>query len=276
LRQRNKYGAYSDYQDENGNRQGGIHAMLSNIVRSWNQISTSRKILRVVLVGLIIFVAWAASPLFYNRMVNEAFPAPAAMPTAMAGVAAPQAVAEVPAAMPTAMADVVAPQAMAEVPAAMPTAMAKPADDVMMVDPAVPAAVAGAVAPAAMADEPAATTMPAGPVALQRGSFVDGSLPGHHAAGTATVFRLEDGSQIVRLENFEATNGPDLFVTFHTGANPEQDRGEYFQIAALKGNIGDQNYELPADFDLGQYKSVVIWCRTFNVVFGYATLAPAA
>jgi hypothetical protein len=268
---RNKSCTYWDYLGEDGYERGGTEAMLSNIFRSWNQVSTYRRILRVVLVGLIIFAGWAASPLFYNRTVNEAFPAP----TAMAGAAAPQVMEDKPAAMPTTVAGAVAAQVMAEERATMPTAMAKPAGD-QMSGPVVPTAMAGVVAPDVMTGEPGATSMPAGPVALQRGSFVDGSLPGHHAAGTATVFRLEDGSQIVRLEHFEATNGPDLFVTFHTGANPEQDRGEYFQIAPLKGNIGDQNYELPAGIDLDQYKSVVIWCRTFNVVFGYATLEPSA
>jgi hypothetical protein len=236
--------------------------MRSNIVREWNAISVYRKILRVVLVGLIIFAGWAASPLFYNRTVDEAFPA--SVP------AAPTARAEAPAAMadaavaPTAMA-AAAPDVMAPAPAIAPTAMAAAAPDAM--------AQAPEMAPTAMAAAAqVATIAPVGPVALQMGSFVDGSLPGHHAAGTATIYRLEDGRQILRLENFEATNGPDLFVTFHPGANPEQDAGEYLQISPLKGNRGDQNYDLPADFDLAQYQSAVIWCRSFNVVFGYATL----
>jgi hypothetical protein len=216
--------------------------MLSNIVRGWNGVSIYRKILRVVLIGLIVFAGWAASPLFYNRTVDEAFPAPAAS-------------------APTAMAAAVAADVIASVPTAGVLADTAASDVMTTVQPA---------------PTPAPTPAPASPIALQRGSFVDGSLPGHHAAGTATVFRLENGQQLVRLEDFEATNGPDLFVTFHTGANPETDRGDYFQIAPLKGNLGDQNYELPADFELSQYKSVVIWCRTFNVVFGYAALQPAA
>lgn len=113
------------------------------------------------------------------------------------------------------------------------------------------------------------------PVALTIGSFVDGSLPGHKAAGMATIYRLEDGKRVLRLEDFAATNGPDLFVTLHPGANPEQEEGEYLQLEALKGNQGNQNYELPAEIDLSKYRSVVIWCRSFNVVFGYATLHPA-
>jgi hypothetical protein len=40
----------------------------------------------------------------------------------------------------------------------------------------------------------------------------------------------------------------------------------------LKGNIGSQNYEIPADVDVSQYQSVVIYCMPFHVVFSTATL----
>ena len=46
----------------------------------------------------------------------------------------------------------------------------------------------------------------------------------------------------------------------------------YVDLGGLKGNIGDQNYEIPADVDLSQYQSVVIWCDRFNVAFGAADL----
>ncbi|HYU20661.1 MAG TPA: DM13 domain-containing protein, partial [Chloroflexota bacterium] len=49
--------------------------------------------------------------------------------------------------------------------------------------------------------------------------------------------------------------------------------GGAFEIARLKGNVGDQNYELPADLDLSAVKSVVIYCRQFSVVFSTAELA---
>ena len=232
--------------------------MLANIIRGWNELSIYRKTWRVVLVGLIVFAAWAASPLFYSRTVNETFPA--------AAPAAPTAMAEQP----------TAPAMMAEQPAAPAAMTDKPAAPTAMAEQLTSQAIADTAMSPAMVEQPAATALPAGPIALQTGSLVDGSLPGHHAAGTTTIYRLEDGRRVLRLENFDATNGPDLFVTLHSGTDPEQDQGEYFQIAPLKGNRGDQNYDLPADIDLSQYKSVVIWCRTFNVVFGYATLQPAA
>ena len=207
--------------------------MLKSLKRSWSRRPIVTAIGGLVAVGMVVFLAWAAAPLLYDRQVDEAFPA--AAPTAVAQIATATAVA------PTAV---------------TPTTVAPTT-----------------VAPTTVA--PTATAL-AQPVVLTMGSFMDGSLPGHKAAGTATIYRLEDGKRVLRLEDFADTNGPDLFVTLHPGANPEQEEGEYLQLDALKGNQGNQNYELPAEVDLSKYQSVVIWCRSFNVVFGYATLHPAA
>jgi hypothetical protein len=240
--------------------------MFANVIRGWNAMPTYRKIGGVILgIGIAIFGFWTLSPLFYDRRVDEAFPVPAtAMQERLPVVTA--------LATPATMADQVAPtisaaSSMAD--QAAPTAMVAPA----MADQAAPTAM---VAPA-MADQAAPTAMvaPAAPVALSAGSFVNGATPGHEAQGSATIFRLEDGQQILRLADFSATNGPDLFVVLSGSANPDQDgvkSGGFLQIDALKGNVGSQNYDLPPDIDLNQYKSVVIWCRAFNVVFGYAAL----
>jgi hypothetical protein len=240
--------------------------MLSGIVRTWNELSSWRKILSVALIALLPFVIWALAPLFYNRQVNEAFPAAAPIPTAMAesgAMAKPTAMAESGAmAKPTAMAEgnaMAEPTAMAESGAmAKPTAMAE----------------SGAMAePTAMADHMSE------PMALLQGDLVSGSTPGHHTSGTATIYQLENKSQVLRLQDFSTTNGPDLFVVLSANANPDADgigaEGSYLQLAALKGNKGNQNYDVPAATDGKSYKSVVIWCRTFNVVFGYATLQQA-
>ena len=128
-------------------------------------------------------------------------------------------------------------------------------------------------------DESFPVAAPADPVALLTGTFIAGSTPGDKAGGKATIYRLEDGKPLLRLEDFSTTNGPDLFVVLSSSANPDQDglkNGAYLQLDALKGNVGNQNYELPADVDLSQYKSVVIWCRAFNIVFGYAALQSAS
>ena len=99
----------------------------------------------------------------------------------------------------------------------------------------------------------------------------------HTGAGTATIYQLPDGRRILRFEGFTVTNGPDLFV--YLSGHPEpRSSGELheiadIEIARLKGNVGDQNYELPADLDLAQFQSVVIYCKRFATVFSTATLA---
>jgi hypothetical protein len=222
--------------------------MLSNVIRGWQQMSPLRKVRRVVMIGLAIFGLWALTPYLYSRQVDEAFPA-VAQPTAEA-----------------AMADTMA-QPTAE--AAMADTMAQPTAEAAMAD-----TMAQPTAEAAMAE---ATSAPVatGPVALSGGTFIAGSFPGDTASGKATIFRLEGGSQVLRLEDFATTNGPDLFVVLSGSANPDAEgvkTGAFLELARLKGNQGNQNYELPADIDLSQYKSVAVWCRAFNIVFGYAAL----
>jgi len=106
------------------------------------------------------------------------------------------------------------------------------------------------------------------------GDFVDRS---HPTAGVAKV--LNDGStqRFLRFEEFETDNGPDLNVYLST-AGADAPSGEFdddfIDLGDLKGNIGDQNYEIPVDVDLDEHSTVVIWCVRFGVVFGAAELSP--
>lgn len=110
---------------------------------------------------------------------------------------------------------------------------------------------------------------------LARGEFYD--LGGHPGEGTATVYELADGSRVLRLEDFEVINGPQLHVWL-VPPDPVPDTvgreiPDYVDLGPLKGNIGDQNYEIPADLDLADYGSVVIWCVPFRVPFNAAPLS---
>jgi pyruvate/2-oxoglutarate dehydrogenase complex dihydrolipoamide acyltransferase (E2) component len=234
----------------------------------------------VALVAGLAFAWWTISPLFISSRVDEAFPtaAPAAAqaaPTAeammmddeatgagaadqMAETAAPAAVVEAaPTAAPAAVAPTAAP-ASTEAPAAVAPTEA-------------PAAVAPTEAPAAVAP----TAAPAEPVALASGSFtrIDAL---HAASGTATIYRLPDGAHVLRLENFDAQNGPDLRVGLSGHPEPRSNgqlTGDgYVELAVLKANQGNQNYELPADLDPAAFRSVVIYCKAFSVVFSTAAL----
>jgi hypothetical protein len=98
----------------------------------------------------------------------------------------------------------------------------------------------------------------------------------HLGSGQALVFQLADGSRILRLQDFEVDNGPELHVYLFPSDPVSTSIGVEIpgtvDLGRLKGNIGDQNYEIPADLDLSQFKSVVIWCQPFKVTFIAAPL----
>jgi hypothetical protein len=101
---------------------------------------------------------------------------------------------------------------------------------------------------------------------LGQGDFI--GIAGHNAKGTAKLIKT-DGNYFVRLEdNFEVTNGPDLYV--YLGKDNKYDSTT--EIGRLKGNIGGQNYEIPEGIDSSQYTEVWIWCKAFSVEFAKAEL----
>lgn len=124
------------------------------------------------------------------------------------------------------------------------------------------------------ASSPTTTTTDAGPVDIATGTFV--SLD-HGTSGTVRVLELADASRFVRFEGLDTDNGPDLFVYLSTNpaSGPEQGfDDDYLDLGRLKGNQGDQNYELPPGTDLSRFQSVVIWCDRFDSAFGAADLVP--
>ncbi len=109
--------------------------------------------------------------------------------------------------------------------------------------------------------------------------ITEGSFHGvaHETKGKAGIYELPDGKRVLRLTNFETSNGPDVRV-FLGAARDANDNDTvtsagYVELGALKGNIGDQNYEIPSDITLADYHSVTIWCKRFGVNFGTAPLA---
>ncbi|MFH8622834.1 DM13 domain-containing protein [Streptomyces vietnamensis] len=148
------------------------------------------------------------------------------------------------------------------------------------VNEALPSASATPRRPAA--DEPSsasAAPAPSGPVTVARGTFVSHE---HATTGVVRIVRLADGTHTLRLEGLDTSNGPDLRVLLSDAPVKEGregwdvfDDGKHVDLAELKGNKGDQNYPLPADFDWSAYPSVSIWCDRFDVSFGAAALARA-
>ncbi len=144
---------------------------------------------------------------------------------------------------------------------------------------ALPEVVETSAPPAAgPSDEPSA---PPSPAAVPR-TLASGELISHEHAtsGTVKLVRLADGSHILRLENLDTSNGPDLRVWLTDAPVKEGqagwhvfDDGKYVSLGKLKGNKGSQNYALPRDVDPSSYRSVSIWCDRFDVSFGAAEFA---
>lgn len=127
-------------------------------------------------------------------------------------------------------------------------------------------------APPVFAARPPATTVVPPPAAV-RGTFRSRS---HPTRGTAVVLTGGGGERVLRLEDFATDNGPDVNVYLST-ADPGAPAGafddDYVDLGDLKGNIGAQNYAIPATVDLARHRTVVIWCVRFSVAFGSAALA---
>lgn len=191
----------------------------------------------VVVVGAV--AAWILiSPLFIDEVVDEQFP----------GVPSPAALAAMPDDKKTEMADEVLDAARG-----MPDKSMDEGRDTM--------SAAGA------------------PVALSAGAFRDADKL-HKGSGSVGLYKLASGEHVVRFENLNVTNGPDLHVYFvkHPGPEASSDvtSENYIDLGALKGNIGNQNYTVPAGIDVSAFGSVVVWCKAFGVLFATASLTPSA
>lgn len=111
--------------------------------------------------------------------------------------------------------------------------------------------------------------------------LAQGSLISHEYAtsGTVKILQLADGTRILRLENLDTSDGPKVEVWLTDAPVLEGrdgwfvfDDGNHRSLGALKGNQGNQNYEIPAELDLADFSSVSLWCVTFSVSFGAAEL----
>ena len=123
-------------------------------------------------------------------------------------------------------------------------------------------------------ETPMGEEMDTGPKVVAQGEFNEIDVV-HKGSGQAIIAAIGDGKNILRLENFSVTNGPDLFVYLSVNADPssgaEVTTGGY-SLGRLKAPEGAFNYEIPADVDPTAFKSVVIYCKAFSVLFSVATL----
>jgi hypothetical protein len=100
----------------------------------------------------------------------------------------------------------------------------------------------------------------------------------HQTSGRATVYQQADGKLVLRLTNFKTSNGPDVHVVLIAAKDADDDANflksdtARVELGNLKGNEGDQNYEIPKGTDLSKFQTVSIYCERFNANFGAAPL----
>jgi hypothetical protein len=100
----------------------------------------------------------------------------------------------------------------------------------------------------------------------------------HQTSGRATIYKSPDGKRYLRLTDFSTSNGPDVHIVLARSdeANRTQEivKGQIdsVELGSIKGNQGDQNYDLPASVDLQKYNAAVVYCERFHAVFGLARL----
>jgi Electron transfer DM13 len=114
-----------------------------------------------------------------------------------------------------------------------------------------------------------ARTGPRGNVQIASGRF---SSIAHEGTGKAAVVELPSGARKLTLSDFETDAGPDLRLYVSTGNPANGELGEFRDLGALKGNIGNQQYDLSRNVNLKRYSTVVVWCRAFSVAFTSAPL----
>lgn len=110
------------------------------------------------------------------------------------------------------------------------------------------------------------------PMVIKQGNFVDSDFI-HKGTGKAMVLEYPDGKKVLRFEDLDITNGPDLYIYLSDSVEPKGNiasLGDYYDLGLLKGNMGNQNYDIPAE--AGDFKTVVIWCKKFGALFPYAVL----
>jgi hypothetical protein len=108
---------------------------------------------------------------------------------------------------------------------------------------------------------------------LSKGSFTSYA---HETKGSASLVEA-DGKTYLRLSDFSTSNGPDVHVYLVKGSDASQagvNKAGFLDLGVIKGNIGDQNYEIPAGTNLSEYGGASIWCKRFAVAFAGATLTP--
>jgi len=109
----------------------------------------------------------------------------------------------------------------------------------------------------------------------RKGSFVTVS-PVHRGKGTVYLSSYGNNlkqSTVILADDFSVIPGPDLYLYLSTASDVRQGIGEFLDLGLIKGTKGGQSYTINLPLpELAKYKSAVIWCKQFSVLFTFAPL----
>ncbi len=107
--------------------------------------------------------------------------------------------------------------------------------------------------------------LPSATTTLASGIFVSSA---HTTSGTVKIVKDSVNRRFLVFENFKTDGGPDL----RTWVSPNNDGSNSQELGFLKATAGNFSYELDPSFNYTTNNHVLIWCRQFAVLFGYAVL----
>ncbi len=103
------------------------------------------------------------------------------------------------------------------------------------------------------------------------------------ARGKVTLYRSADGSLLLRFDDFDVTNAPQMVVYLVAAATPPTDLKtaikkedfdtdvSHFEVGPLLGSHGNQQFDLPRELPITRYQSVVIYSESLRIVYAFAT-----
>jgi len=96
----------------------------------------------------------------------------------------------------------------------------------------------------------------------------------HYGMGMIELYEAGNGSLVIYFHNVTIANGPDLLVYVSSKQNFSgiyDQRGNYVSFGSLPATRGNFSMQTASTvpFDIA---SVVVWCRSFRVLFTYATM----
>lgn len=97
---------------------------------------------------------------------------------------------------------------------------------------------------------------------------------GHDASGSASVIQIDRKRNVLTLRRFSIDPGPQVRVWLvpRSAKSDSAIPKDYKDLGKLKGNKGNQRYNIPGRVDLRRYRSVVFWCVPFTQALARADL----